>query len=186
MNSRQVSCDTINDNYVTIAEASPHKSQILISYNPNLKVRPGHFEIIRFILRNTCLILLPPTSVVHEDQERRWQQSRKNLRLQPKVRNSHYKKYKTIGDGGITVDFWIIKVLQITGIIEYLGSSSFFGSLKSILSFEMTLRLSDQFEKKTVRSQSSDFNKTYLLHKLCGDEKLDVYWLWTSNPRPNG
>ena len=184
MNSRQVSSDTINDNYATI-EASPPKSQILISYNLNLKVRPGHFEIIRFILRNTCLILLPPTSVVHEDQERRRQQSRKNLRLQPKVRNSHYKKYKTIGDGGITVDFWIIKVHQITGIIEYLGSSSFFGSLKSILSFEMTLRPSDQFEK-TVRSQSSDFNKTYLLHELYNDEKLDAYWLWTSNPRPKG
>ena len=58
MNSRQVSSDTINDNYATI-EASPPKSQILISYNLNLKVRPGHFEIIRFILRNTCLLLLP-------------------------------------------------------------------------------------------------------------------------------
>ena len=114
MNSRQVSSDTINDNYATI-EASPPKSQILISYNLNLKVRPGHFEIIRFILRNTCLLLLPPTSVVHEDQERRRQQSRKNLRLQPKVRSSNYKKYKTIGDGGITVDFWIIKVHRITG-----------------------------------------------------------------------
>ena len=46
--------------------------------------------------------------------------------------------------------------------------------LMSIPSFEMTLRPSDQFEK-TVRSQSSDFNKTYLLHKLYNDEKLDAY-----------
>ena len=58
--------------------------------------------------------------------------------------------------------------------MEYLGLSNSFGSLKSILSFEMTLRPSDQFEK-TVRSQSSDFNKTYLLHKLYNDEKLDAY-----------
>ena len=39
---------------------------------------------------------------------------------------------------------------RIPGIIEYLGSSSFFGSLKSILSFGMTLRPSDQFEKKLL------------------------------------
>ena len=38
---------------------------------------------------------------------------------------------------------WIIKVHRITGIIQYLGSSNSFGSLKSILSFEMTLRPSD-------------------------------------------
>ena len=167
MNSRQVSSDTINDNYATI-EASPPKSQILISYNLNLKVRPGHFEIIRFILRNTCLILLPPTSVVHEDQERRRQQSRKNLRLQPKVRNSHYKKYKTIGDGGITVDFWIIKVHQITGIIVYLESSNFFGSFTSILSFEMTLRPSDherQYQLVLSRNSSIDYMATTCLSR---------------------
>ena len=53
--------------------------------------------------------------------------------------------------------------------------------LKSILSFEMTLRPSDherqcQFEN-TIRSQSSDLNKTYLLHKLYEEEKekLDAY-----------
>ena len=142
MNSRQVSSDTINDNYRTI-KASPPKSQILISYKLNLNVGPGHFEIIGFILRNTCLLLLPPPSVVHEDQERRRQQSRKNLRLQPEVRSSNCKKFKTIGDGCITVDFWINKVHRITGIIEYMGSSNSFGSLKSILSFEMTLRPSD-------------------------------------------
>ena len=95
MNSRQVSSDTINDNYATI-EASPPKSQILISYNLNLKVRPGHFEIIRFILRNTCLILLPPTSVVHEDQERRWQQNRQDLWLQPKVSNVTANYYQRL------------------------------------------------------------------------------------------
>ena len=142
MDSRQVNSDTINDNYITI-EALPPKSQVLISYNLNLNVGPGHFEIIGFILRNTCLLLLPPPSVVHEDQERRRQQSRKNLRLQPKVRSSNYKKNKIIGDGGITVDFWIIKVHLITGIIVYLGSSNSFGSFTSILAFEMTLRPSD-------------------------------------------
>ena len=50
------------------------------------------------------------------------------------------QKNKTIGDGGITVDFWIIKVHRMTGITEYLGSSTSFGSSKSILSYEMTLR----------------------------------------------
>ena len=64
---------------------------------------------------------------------------------------------------------------------EYLESSNSFGSFKSMLSFEMTLRPSDherqcQFDN-TIRSQSSDLNKTYLLYKLYDEEKekLDAY-----------
>ena len=36
--------------------------------------------------------------------------------------------------------------------------------------------------------KSSELNKTYLLHNLYHDEneKLDAYWLGTSNPLPNG
>ena len=85
---------------------------------------------------------------------------------------------------------WIIKVHWITGIIEYLRPSNFFGSLKSILSFEMTLRPSDhkrqcQFENSII---SSDLNKACLLHKLYDEEKekLDTYWLETFNPLLNG
>ena len=55
----------------------------------------------------------------------------------------------------------------------------------------MTLRPSDherqcQFEN-TIRWQSSDLDKTYLLHLYDKEkEKLDAYWLGTSNPLPNG
>ena len=77
-------------------------------------------------------------------------------------------KYKTIGDGGITVDFWIIKVRQITGIIVYLESSNFFGSFTSILSFEMTLRPSDherQYQLVLSRNSSIDYMATTCLSR---------------------
>ena len=82
---------------------------------------------------------------------------------------------KTIGDGGITVDFWIIKVHRLTRIIEY----------KSILSFEMTLRPSDherqcQFEN-IIRSQSSDLNKTFE-----GEGKIGRILTWNLQTTSNG
>ena len=73
---------------------------------------------------------------------------------------------------------------------ECLGPSNSFRSLKSILSFEMTPRPSDherqfQFEN-TIRSQILKLKNlsSQLYH---GEkEKLDAYWLGTSNPLPNG